>query len=34
MGQIMETKGKKSQEIKRMAKDKDKFRRWLHKPDA
>ena len=30
MGQIMGRKGKCLQEIRRMIKDKDKFRRWLH----
>ena len=34
MGQIMGSKGKSLQEMKRILKDKDKFRWWLHTPNA
>ena len=34
MGQITGRKGKSLQEVKKMTKDRNKFRRWIHIPDA
>ena len=34
MGQIVRRKGKLCKEMKKMAKDRDKFRRLLYTPDA
>ena len=34
LGQIMGTKGKSLERVKRMEKDRDKFRRWLFTPYA